>query len=535
MAALTATRRTPPPPGLLPAPHRRRQAGQGGPRRLPAPAARARQRPLPHANHLGSPHALTLDTHHRCSPLTPSSSVMARLCGPGCDCSPGTQHLAAIAVAQAACSLGPSTPINPTATCHPVHPRHATAPPLPSQFSLLSAHSSPSPLAPSPTPCPLSPVIVHYLSKSRSLIPDPNAPCLVGPSRSPTSVAPPVPLPADARRRPDVIPRPAPVPPQVRPRPAPELVGRDSRPRKSPRTASSAGRPHRAAACPDPAVSQRPRLSAHAVPTIPRPAPRHPGVFSRDPTAPNSPGSARCPEPPCGPSAQPPNSPPPPPPAPVAPRRPPHPGDGTRQPCCAHLLGTPASPETRPAAHLLHTPNRPWQAPARRFPDAPKTSPAQPQEFFGKNSYCARGPRFSPPAASAAEPPPPTRKPAESQSPHPPASPSPPAPGARPGSAPPAPGCAHTPGSPHAPSGSHTPAPAASGCTAARLLLPAGGHSPPPRHPGIPVADPRAAAAPRCTHATGAHRHRRNTASRPASAASGRESLQRETGRRSRA
>ena len=428
---------------------------------------------------------------------------------------------AAIAVAQAACSLGPSTPINPTATCHPVHPRHATAPPLPSQFSLLSAHSSPSPLAPSPTPCPLSPNIVHYLSKFRSLIPDPYAPCLVGPSTfsnfccaswSPPGRCPPAP----GRHSP---PRPGTAPGAPPPGSGVSLE-------EIPDRARAPGPP------PPPAapiellpVPTPPSRNAHVSrltpsPTILRPAPRHPGVFSRDPTAPNSPGSARCPEPPCGPSAQPPNSPPPPPPAPVAPRRPPHPADGIRQPYCAHLLGTSASPETRPAAHPLHTPNRPWQAPARRFPDAPKTSPAQPQEFFGKNSYCARGPRFSPPAASAAEPPPPTRKPAESQSPHPPASPSPPAPGARPGSAPPAPGCAHTPGSPHAPSGSHTPAPAASSCTAAPLLLPAGGHSPPPRHPEIPVADPRAAAAPRCIHASGARRHRRNTASRPASAAS---------------
>ena len=48
----------PPHPRLLPAPARCRQAGQGGPRRLPAQAARDLQRPLPHANHLGPHHAL---------------------------------------------------------------------------------------------------------------------------------------------------------------------------------------------------------------------------------------------------------------------------------------------------------------------------------------------------------------------------------------------------------------------------------------------------------------------------------------------
>ena len=61
----------PPPPRLLSAPHRRRQAGQGGPRRLHAQVACPLQRPLPRPHPVGPHHGLTLDTQHRCSPRSP--------------------------------------------------------------------------------------------------------------------------------------------------------------------------------------------------------------------------------------------------------------------------------------------------------------------------------------------------------------------------------------------------------------------------------------------------------------------------------
>ena len=48
----------------------------------------------------------------------------------------------------------------------------------------------------------------------------------------------------------------------------------------------------------------------------------------------------------------------------------------------------------RPAALPCHTPVSPSPGVARRVPASAKRRPAAPQEFFGKNSYCARGPRF---------------------------------------------------------------------------------------------------------------------------------------------
>ena len=48
----------------------------------------------------------------------------------------------------------------------------------------------------------------------------------------------------------------------------------------------------------------------------------------------------------------------------------------------------------RPAALPCHTPVRPSPGVARRVPASAKRRPAAPQEFFGKNSYCARGPRL---------------------------------------------------------------------------------------------------------------------------------------------
>ena len=48
----------------------------------------------------------------------------------------------------------------------------------------------------------------------------------------------------------------------------------------------------------------------------------------------------------------------------------------------------------RPAALPCHTPVRPSPGVAWRVPASARKRPAAPQEFFGKNSYCARGPRF---------------------------------------------------------------------------------------------------------------------------------------------
>ena len=77
MATLTATRHNPQPPRLLPAPQRRRQAGQDGPRRLHTQAARRLQRPLSHADHQGPHHALTLHAQHRRSQLIPRSPLVS--------------------------------------------------------------------------------------------------------------------------------------------------------------------------------------------------------------------------------------------------------------------------------------------------------------------------------------------------------------------------------------------------------------------------------------------------------------------------
>ena len=65
----------------------------------------------------------------------------------------------------------------------------------------------------------------------------------------------------------------------------------------------------------------------------------------------------------------------------------------------------------RPAALPCHTPVRPSPGVARRVPASPKKRPAAPQEFFGKNSYCARDPRLrrsglhSSPAPASTPPP----------------------------------------------------------------------------------------------------------------------------------
>ena len=65
----------------------------------------------------------------------------------------------------------------------------------------------------------------------------------------------------------------------------------------------------------------------------------------------------------------------------------------------------------RPAAHPCHTPVPPSPGVARRVPASAKRRPAAPQEFFGKNSYCARDPRLRrsglyPSPAPASTPPP---------------------------------------------------------------------------------------------------------------------------------
>ncbi len=44
--------------------------------------------------------------------------------------------------------------------------------------------------------------------------------------------------------------------------------------------------------------------------------------------------------------------------------------------------------------HPCHPPDRPSPGPPRRLPESAENHPAAPQEFFRKNSYCARDPRF---------------------------------------------------------------------------------------------------------------------------------------------
>ena len=92
------------------------------------------------------------------------------------------------------------------------------------------------------------------------------------------------------------------------------------------------------------------------------------------------------------------------------PRRPPQPAPETSAPPA--MIAPDSQRKTTPLSPLPHPrKSRPGRAPGQvssPTADAPQTRqkkhPASPQEFFRKNSYCARGPHFRTPASPPTHP-----------------------------------------------------------------------------------------------------------------------------------
>ena len=210
-------------------------------------------------------------------------------------------------VAQAARSLGPSTPVLGSPAF-----RSWQACPEPPATLLQDFHRRPQQERPRhpPTTCPPSPTSVHYARPQRN-------------SRSGC------PLPAAPPAHADPTPNPR-QPPRRRAQPPPTW------------------------AAPNPAHDRRAR-----------PLPLQPPPIAADALRRTPSGTQRTPH---------------------RPRRP--------IPACNRPTTPPASPPNT-GIHPCHS----------RTPNPPKKRPPAPQEFFGKNSYCARDPQFSPPQSPRTTPP----------------------------------------------------------------------------------------------------------------------------------